>query len=170
MEPEEAIFFLREHQPMPPDGELTEDLARKYDEVRRYFISHPNADAVPLFLNSFGEGTGLGVYQRVLDVFRALPSGVVVPCLKAALVSPRRSVRRWTAQFAMDYPDVDLVGPLGALLDPTANDGDVREVATAALGFIADERARRILTDVAANDPDGEVRAAAREALDEAWS
>jgi hypothetical protein len=29
----DALNFLKEHQPMPPDGALSQDLIDKYDEV-----------------------------------------------------------------------------------------------------------------------------------------
>ena len=35
-----AISFLKEHQPMPSDDELTEDEIGKYEEVRKFFLNN----------------------------------------------------------------------------------------------------------------------------------
>ena len=63
----EAIEFLKTVQPLPDDSELSEELIAQYDEVRKHFIKSPNELAVPLLLNSFGDGDGFGVYQLVED-------------------------------------------------------------------------------------------------------
>ena len=67
---EQGLAFLNAYQPMPDDTELSEELVRAYDEVRRFFIEHPDARCIPLFLKSFGAGDGFGVYQLVEDVLR----------------------------------------------------------------------------------------------------
>jgi len=41
------------------------DLMLQYEEVRTYFMEHPDPECIPLFLNSFGSGFGLGIYQMV---------------------------------------------------------------------------------------------------------
>lgn len=56
MTKDEALDFLRQHQPMPPDREFTDEVIRNYEEVRRFFLKHPYSECIPLFLNSFGEG------------------------------------------------------------------------------------------------------------------
>jgi hypothetical protein len=38
MTQEEALNFLKEYQPMPKDEDLSEELIRKYDEVRQFFL------------------------------------------------------------------------------------------------------------------------------------
>lgn len=59
---EMALMFLTNHQPMPKDQELNESLISEYDEVRKYFLANPTQECLPLFLNSFGEYDGCGVY------------------------------------------------------------------------------------------------------------
>ncbi len=65
MTTDDALDFLRRHQPMPDDEVLTEDLIQQYDEVRQHFIDSPDQRCIPLFLGSFGDGDGFGVYQLV---------------------------------------------------------------------------------------------------------
>jgi len=60
-----ALAFLERHQPLPPDDQLSADLIREYDEVRKFFIEHPDPRCIPLFLNSFGDESCFGVYQLV---------------------------------------------------------------------------------------------------------
>jgi len=90
---DEGLAFLQTHQPMPDDTALSEELVRVYDEVRRLFIDHPDARCIPLFLTSFGDGDGFGVYQLVEDVLRHFSRDTVVPHLKKALTHGRRSIR-----------------------------------------------------------------------------
>jgi len=49
----EAIEFLKHHQPLPDDNELTKEIIDNYDEVRKFFKSNPDEICIPLFLNSF---------------------------------------------------------------------------------------------------------------------
>ena len=44
----EAISFLQEHQPMPKDNELSDEIINKYDEVREFFVNNPNNQCIPL--------------------------------------------------------------------------------------------------------------------------
>lgn len=54
---------------MPNDYDITQELINKYNNVRLYFSANPAEEAIPLFLQSFGEGDGFGVYQLVEDFF-----------------------------------------------------------------------------------------------------
>lgn len=69
MTKDEALQFLLEHQPMPSEQLLTQELINKYDDVRKYFIENPAKEAIPLFMQSYGDGDARGVYQLVEDVF-----------------------------------------------------------------------------------------------------
>src|SRR5688572_21316821 len=93
MTTDETLQFLQLHQPLPPTQEISEDLLRRFDEVRKHFAAHPDNRSVPLLLNSFGERDGHGVYQLVEDTILAHPESVVVPALLDALKSPHSSVR-----------------------------------------------------------------------------
>ena len=65
MTKDDALNFLLRYQPMPSDKDLTQDIIDKYDDVRKFFIKNPDRKAIELFLRSFGEGDGRGVYQLV---------------------------------------------------------------------------------------------------------
>lgn len=67
MTKKEALAFLALNQPMPNDYDITQELINKYNNVRLYFSANPAEEAIPLFLQSFGEGDGFGVYQLVED-------------------------------------------------------------------------------------------------------
>lgn len=100
---EQALEFLRKHQPMPPELELTQEQIDQYDAVRQHFIKYPDPRCVPLFLGSFGEGTGYGLYQLIDDVLRMYPEHFVIGELAKALRSPHRSVRTWCLDMAMGF-------------------------------------------------------------------
>jgi len=67
----EALSFLQAHQPMPDDDALNAhpEILQKYEEVRKYFVENPDPRCIELFLNSFGERSGFGIYQLVDEVF-----------------------------------------------------------------------------------------------------
>ena len=147
---DEGLAFLKTHQPMPDDTELSEELIRAYDDVRRLFITHPDARCIPLFLTSFGEGDGFGVYQLVEDVLRHFSLDTVVPHLKKGLTHGRRSIRYWNADIAANFPTAELIEPLAQLL--TEDDEDIRSAAAIALGQIRDARAEGLLRNALANE------------------
>jgi HEAT repeat protein len=130
----EAIQILQRHQPLPPDTSLSEEVITDFDAARRYFVAHPDPDAVPLFLNAFGDGSGFGVYQLVEDAIRPLPPATVLPHLIDALQSSRPSKRYWAAQIAVNFPDPALIPVLAPLL--FSADSDFRAAAATALMFI----------------------------------
>ena len=147
---DEGLSFLKTHQPMPDDAELSEELVRAYDEVRRLFIAHPDARCIPLFLTSFGEGDGFGVYQLVEDVLRHFSLDKVLPHLRKGLTHGQRSIRYWNADIAANFPTAELIEPLAQLL--TEDDEDIRSAAAIALGQIRDARAEGFLRQALANE------------------
>ncbi|MBV9469789.1 MAG: HEAT repeat domain-containing protein [Abitibacteriaceae bacterium] len=163
MDKEEALGFLRQHQPMPDDNDLSQAEIDKYNEVRKYFMSFPDVACVPLFLNSFGKGDCFGVYQLVELVIEQFSRSEVKPHLLDALVSPFRSVRYWSAQIAAGFPDKDLIEPLSKLLQE--NDPDVPCAAATALSLIEDEKAKEILGQTIITTQDNYLREFIREEL-----
>jgi hypothetical protein len=162
---DDALSFLRSHQPLPADEDLSDDLIQEYDEVRRFFLQHPDPACIPLFLGSFGEGSGFGVYQLVEDVLLPLGPDQVVPHLSAALVSSCAGVRYWCAQIAGAIPDARLVPALFTVLgDPIS---DIRVEAAFALGRIGGAEVRDRLRALVDREADQEVLAAIQEALAE---
>ena len=101
---------------MSKTEEGAEDVLRTFNEVRLFFLNHPDVRCVPLLLNSFGEGDGHGIYQLVEDTIAIYPEEIVVPALIKSLSSPYQSVRAWNAEIAANYTGLELVEPLQQLL------------------------------------------------------
>lgn len=119
----DAITFLEEHQPMPCDEKLGDEI-KMYEEVRRFFLDNPDEQCIPLFLNSFGGKDGLGVYQMVEDVFLMYDKEDVLPHVLNGLKSNYEGVKYWCIQIASDFPDASLFEPLSKLLE--SNDADIK--------------------------------------------
>src|SRR5262245_1280942 len=112
----EALDFLQRHQPMPSTDACSDETISRFNEVRQYFLEHPDNRCVPLFLHAFGEGDLHGVYVLVEDTILAHPKEVVIPALASALTSSHSGVRYWSAQIAANYTDEILIEPLVGLL------------------------------------------------------
>jgi hypothetical protein len=162
---DEAIRFLREHQPMPADGELSTETISRYDEARKLFLQHPDPESVPLFLGSFGEGDGFGVYQLIGDVIVQLDRDVVLPHLAEALRSAHRSVRYWSAQIAALVPDSRLAERLTGLL--ADEDSGVRYAAVTALEPIGGQGVTMALKRALETEPDPWLRRLLTEVIGE---
>ena len=136
MTKDEALQFLLEHQPMPSEQLLTQELINKYDDVRKYFIENPAKEAIPLFMQSYGDGDGRGVYQVVEDVFYECDINDVVISISNILENPltAKGVRYWVTQLAASYPDKRLINGLNISL--ASDDGDISEAAIIALDII----------------------------------
>jgi len=145
MNHDDAIAFLVQHQPLPPDRSLREDTIRTFDEIRRWLKNNPDESVLALVLNAFGDGTGHGVYQLIEDSLGAFEPSVVKGQLKSSLASAHSSVRYWSAHIAALYTDDELVQPLANLLrDP---DPDARFAAAVALDRNGSQAALTELTD-----------------------
>ena len=137
---DDALRFLRDHQPMPPTDGMPEELVQRFDEARKFFIESPDVRCVSLLLNSFGEGDAHGVYQLVEEAILAFPDEVVVLALANSLRNPTGSVRYWSAQIAANYRSQELVEPLIELL--TWGNLDERVAAVTALEVLGTAQAR----------------------------
>jgi HEAT repeat protein len=120
----EALDFLAQHQPMPADDDLDEDLLARFDAAWRALRDHPDPRAPRLLLNSFGDGSGFGVYQLVEDAIRVQPRDLVIDALCDSLQSPHQGVRAWSAEIALEYPDERLDAIIPSLLG--SGDRDAR--------------------------------------------
>lgn len=156
MSDDEAIEFLRTVQPLPDDSNLSAELIRRFDEVREHFVNSPNELAVPLLLNSFGDGDGFGVYQLVEDAIAAVDPDKVIPHIVAALASANLGVRYWTAQIAANYNDRRLLAPLLNLLDDKSE--DVRMAALIAAKKYADISNVDVFKKLRARETSQEIR------------
>lgn len=156
MDKEKALSFLKENQPMPNDKDLNESLISVYDEVRRYFLANPDEECLPLFLNSFGEYGGMGVYQLVEYVILKFSHDKVVNCLLEALKSKFNGVKYWCAQICALFPDEKLINPLEKLLNDSNQ--DIRMSVITSLSQIQDEKVITILKNQLNIEKDDEVK------------
>jgi hypothetical protein len=160
----EAIQFLTQHQPLPPDRELSEELISKFDEARLALQADPDPRGLRLLLGALGEGSGFGVYQLIPDTLHAYPRSDVVAAIEQALRSPLPSVRSWAMEFALDYADLKLVP--GALKLLESDDRDARFFAASFLVDVGPAPETRAALEAAARrETDLEIREILHEGL-----
>ncbi|MDR2905913.1 MAG: hypothetical protein LBU73_08165 [Helicobacteraceae bacterium] len=162
---EEALDFLRLYQPMPKDENLTTELIDKYDEVLRFFLQYKTKECIPLFLNSFGQINGFGVYQLVEDVILQFSMNEVIPYIKEAIKSNIYSVRYWNVQIAINYPSIEILPTLKDILNE--NDFDIKYNAIVAIGQFDKEIYKPILEDYLEKETEEELIIVARSFLNE---
>ncbi|HYD39652.1 MAG TPA: hypothetical protein VEB43_02390 [Anaeromyxobacter sp.] len=122
---EEARRFLLGHQPLPPDGAWSDELAESVASLRQHLQAHPDDALLELLVQSPGEWSGRGQYQLFPRVLVEHAPDRVAAALRVALGSRHASVRYWSAQFAGEGWAPDLLDRLEPLLaDP---DEGVRE-------------------------------------------
>lgn len=135
MTKEQAFEFLRQHQPMPEDNDLTEKLLTDFREIHHYFVQHPDPECIPLFLNSFSDSMGFGAFQLCGDIFQQYDISLVTSHLVDALRSNHKGVRWWAAHWAMELESEELIEPLAELLASNV-DEDAHYFALSTLEFI----------------------------------
>ncbi|OCG18327.1 hypothetical protein A9G24_02310 [Gilliamella sp. App6-5] len=133
MTKDDALNFLSRHQPMPSDKDLTQDIIDKYDDVRKFFIKNPDKRAIELFLRSFGEGDGWGVYQLVEDFFYQCDDIDVKKEIKKVLEDTTipDNIRYWATQIATAFSDEILRD--GLQISLLSKNIDIRDVAKIAI-------------------------------------
>lgn len=124
-----AIEFLKQHQPLPDDNDLSSEIIQQYDEIRQFFIQNPDDEVVPLFLRSYGNGDGFGVYPLVEDVLLACSREIVILEIQRVLedLHISTSVRYWVTQNAEHFVDKRL--KKGLLISLEFDNEDVSEIA-----------------------------------------
>jgi len=162
---DEALKFLKNHQPMPSDKDLDKETIDRYNEVRKIFLFNRVPECVPLFLNSFGERDGFGVYQLIEDVIRKFDDSEVIPHLSAALKSDLRSVRYWNTQIAALFPSIELIEPLVGLLSD--EDFDIKYASLTALSQINSNKVINIVKEFQKKEEDSELRELAQEIIED---
>ena len=162
---EEALNFLKIHQPMPDDRHLDKNLIDQYDEARKCFLYAPAVECIPLFLNSFGIGNGLGVYQLIDDVLKKYNRDEVVPHLRTSLNSKHEGVRYWSAQIASNFPSAELIKPLKNLLRD--NNRDIRYATITALEQIGGDIVKDFLETHLIAESDEEIKELVKDVLQE---
>ncbi|WP_343616650.1 HEAT repeat domain-containing protein [Flavobacterium sp.] len=163
MNTELAIQFLENHQPMPSDEDLSEKLIQTYDEIRRHFLKVPDKRCISLFLNSFGNIDGFGVYQLVEDVILQFQKEDVIPILIKTLKSDYYSVRYWCAMISANYPSLELLSTLKNLL--YEDDFDIKAASLTSLSMYKFEETVEILKKYIEYEIDEELNADAKNIL-----
>lgn len=137
MNKEQALAFLKQHQPMPDNKTLPDEkyelLLREYNEVLLFFESSPDEESIRPFLNSFGDSDGYGVYDAVCTYMYNFSSEQMILPLLDAMKSSHASIRYWAASIAMGYVNESecLVNMLVILLDDS--DMEVRNSSLCSL-------------------------------------
>ncbi|MCG8708048.1 hypothetical protein JHU04_001249 [Brenneria sp. 4F2] len=136
MNADEALDFLSQNQPMPSDDILSKHEIDKYDEVRRYFIHAPDVRAIGLFLRSYGEGNGWGVYQLVEDFFYQCNPNDVRQEIQNILEDrdTPASVRYWVTQVSAAFSN-EILRP-GLEISLESENIDIKEAAKIALSIL----------------------------------
>src|SRR5262245_42239008 len=153
---DEAISFLRQHQPLP-DVSFDQKLLTGLHDTFQFFKANPDREALPLLVNVFGDGSASGIYQLFDELLSKYDMEDVVREVRKALSSKHRSVRYWNAQMSADFADERLTQPLADLL--RADDFDMRYAAITALEQIGSPAARRELKAALLRETDAELRA-----------
>ncbi len=144
----EAIEFLKAHQPMPntqihyedekKNREL-ENLLTTWCNVLEYFMDNPCEESIPLFLNSLGDCDGLSCYQGLVHYVEKFPPDIIIPYFKDAFCSPSEMIRSVAADYALniDSGSSDLIEAMLPLLNDL--DDEVRLGTISTLFAKADE-------------------------------
>ena len=156
MDLEYALSFLKANQPMPNDENLDTKLIGEYDTVRKFFMSNPDERCIPLFLNSFGDGSGYGVYQLVEDVLKKYSKEMVLPHLLKAIKSNSWGIRYWGTQIALEFSDKSLLSQLEKGI--AESDVDIRATSIIALSQIKCDRAIKILKEAQKNENECDIK------------
>ncbi|AFI90491.1 hypothetical protein F6Q07_21435 [Pectobacterium parmentieri] len=138
MNTEEALDFLSQNQPMPSDALLSKEKIDRYDEIRQYFINNPDVRAISLFLRSYGEGDGWGVYQLVEDFFYQCDPDDVKKEIKIILEDKNipDSVRYWVTQVSAAFSDKMFRAGLDISLG--SENPDIKEAAEIAISILGE--------------------------------
>ena len=107
MDKQSALEFLKSHQPMPDDGEITSELAQSYAQVAEFFTANPDAEALPLFFGSLTSGDGAGSFP-LLDALQNESSSA--------------GARFWATLFSVNFICDEVVGALEASLKYASED------------------------------------------------
>jgi hypothetical protein len=127
MNTDEALNFLGNHQPMPGDGEISQEECDLFIAVLNHFKENPDERCIPLFIYSVSINTGLGMYEIIGDVLVAQNRDQVVEKLKDALIDGNDAIRYRCCWWAADLDAWELEEQI----DPLTNSSneDLREAA-----------------------------------------
>ena len=132
------LAFLKAHQPMPGDADVTDDEASVFAAALKYFEAQPDVRCIPLLINSVSQDTGLGIYEHIKFTLMAHPRDAVLPHLERGLRSEQLGVVYRCCWWSADFDAWEFAPLVRSVM--THSDEDVHGAATAFLE-LADERA-----------------------------
>jgi hypothetical protein len=127
MTTEQALEFLRRHQPMPSDWDIADHEGDTYVAILKHFEAHPDPRCIPLLINSVSPETGLGMYQHIKFVLRAHGTDAVAPYLRTGLVDGNDGVKSRCCEWAVEVASWNLEDVIRTLEEHS--DEDVCEAA-----------------------------------------
>lgn len=147
--------------PMPPDEEVSEESLIEYEDVIHSLEQHQNRlddDSLQVVVDSFGYGTGFGLYWSTVSLLEGTDYQRLVPILIKATAQKNPGIRMWAAILLGRTRDKTYTQYISKLL------GDemtlVRLYALIALGLLSDESVKERVKEML-KDPSDEVRSRA---------
>ena len=134
MKTDDALRFLKTHQPMPGDLDITDEEGIMFSDILKHFEKNPDPGCIPLFINAVSKSTGLGMYEHIKFVLMAHQKEDVVPHLREGLCSGNDGVKYRCCWWAIDMDAWELED----LIKPLANheDEDIQDAASAFIEMI----------------------------------
>ena len=115
MDTEQALTFLKAHQPMPSDHTISEAEGETFAAILDHFETVHDERCLPLLIHSVSLDTALGMYEHIKFVLMAHPREQVIPHLRRGLISGSDGVRSRCCWWAVDvsaWELVDVIKPL----------------------------------------------------------
>lgn len=159
---DDLIRRLAELSPMPDDSELTNEIVAEYMSLVAEIKEFKDPRTITVLVNSFGYGSGFGVYWETLRVLEEFDTASLFPMLVDCIKAGQRGARMWAAYMLGRIRSKEALDTLIMLL----NDENelVRGNAAMALGMIGDEKALPYLEKLKA-DSAVAVRTIAEQAI-----
>jgi hypothetical protein len=105
---ESHLDFLRLHQPLPLEAELSAEQIDRFEEVRQFFVENHDDRCIPLLINAVNADGGFGVYQMVEDALQNQTRSVVVSELELALCQGKDHHLAWVLEWATSFESFEL--------------------------------------------------------------
>jgi hypothetical protein len=128
MKTEDAIAFLKSHQPMPSDHEITDAEGAAFSEIIKHFEQNPDPRCIPLLIGAVSKNTGLGMYEHIKFVLMAHSKDEVAPHLRYGLCHGNDGTKYRCCWWACDVDAWELEDVIRPLVDH--EDEDIQDAAS----------------------------------------
>ena len=129
MNTEEALEFLRAHQPMPDDETISDYEAATFARVLKHLETRPDRRAIPLLVGSVGKKTTLGMYEHIRFALEKFSPTDLELHLRAGLREGNLGAKYRCCCWALDFDLTSLSSEVRALSDHA--DPDIRDAVEA---------------------------------------